>query len=163
MSAYTGLEIININTSKNEVGTEMYVDGINCGFVLDHITAGKGMEIYKALELDKLDCSVAVIQNVKSSKYGRKDIIKIDSMIDLNFDNLGYIDKNITVNTIKDGKLIDKGISPPTILVNILRCKNPRCITSTERGVDHIFKMSEGEDGVYRCIYCESDHKEKTL
>ena len=136
----------------------MNIDSIKCGFVLDHIKAGKSMEIYKYLELDKLDCCVAIIKNVKSSKMGRKDIIKIDDEFDLNLDILGYIDPNITVNVIKDGVIVDKRhLELPEKIANIIKCKNPRCITSIERDLDHVFKLADKEKEVYRCIYCEAE------
>jgi aspartate carbamoyltransferase regulatory subunit len=133
----------------------MNIDSILNGIVIDHIKAGKSMEIYKYLNLDLLDCSVAIIKNVKSTKTGRKDIIKIDAAIDIDLDILGYIDPDITVNIIKDGSLVKKfHIKPPERIVNIRKCKNPRCITSAEPGVDHIFVRS---NGIYRCLYCDSD------
>ncbi|MBR2500702.1 MAG: aspartate carbamoyltransferase regulatory subunit [Clostridia bacterium] len=140
----------------------MKIDSIQCGFVLDHIKAGKSMEIYKYLELDKLDCCVAIIKNVKSSKMGRKDIIKIDDEFDINLDILGYIDPNITVNVIKDGNIVGKHhLELPEKLVNIIHCKNPRCITSTEQEIDHVFKLADKEKGIYRCIYCEAEKNKK--
>jgi aspartate carbamoyltransferase regulatory subunit len=133
----------------------MHVDSISNGIVIDHIKAGKSMEIYNFLNLDTLDCSVAIIKNVKSTKMFRKDIIKIDADINIDLDILGYIDPNITVNIIKDGKLVKKcHIKPPERIVNIKKCKNPRCVTSVEPGVDHIFVRS---NGVYRCYYCDSE------
>lgn len=136
----------------------MNIDSIKCGFVLDHIKAGKSMEIYKYLELDKLDCSVAIIKNVKSSKMGKKDIIKIDAEIDINLDILGYIDPDITVNVIKDGIRVDKHhLELPEKLVNVVKCNNPRCITSTEQEIEHIFKLADKEKGIYRCVYCEAE------
>ena len=136
----------------------MNIDSIKCGFVLDHIKAGKSMEIYKYLELDKLDCCVAIIKNVKSSKMGRKDIIKIDDEFDINLDILGYIDPNITVNVIKDGVIVGKHhLELPEKLVNVIHCKNPRCITSVEQEIDHVFKLADKESGVYRCAYCEAE------
>lgn len=136
----------------------MNIDSIYNGIVLDHITAGKSMQIYQDLELDKLDCSVAIIKNVKSNKRGKKDIIKIDQEYSINLDVLGYIDPDITVSIIKDGETIEKKkVELPEQLVNILICKNPRCITTTEQGIDHIFKLADREKRVYRCIYCEED------
>ena len=121
----------------------MNIDSIYNGIVLDHITAGKSMQIYQDLELDKLDCSVAIIKNVKSNKLGRKDIIKIDQEYSVNLDVLGYIDPDITVSIIRDGKTIEKKkVELPERLVNILKCKNPRCITTTEQEIDHIFKLA---------------------
>lgn len=136
----------------------MNIDSIKNGIVIDHIKAGKGMEIYNMLSLDKLDCSIAIIKNVSSRKLGKKDIIKIDSELDVDLDILGYVDPDVTIDIIKDGVLIDKRkVALPQTLKNILKCKNPRCITSTEQELPHIFKLS-GHDGekVYRCIYCEA-------
>lgn len=139
----------------------MNVDGVNNGIVIDHIKAGKSMDIYRFLRLDKLNCSIAVIQNVVSEKYGRKDIIKIDEDIDFNMDVLGYIDPNITVNIVKDGKLAEKmHLELPELLTDIIKCKNPRCITSVEQEIVHKFKLTDPENKVYRCIYCDAEHKE---
>lgn len=138
----------------------MNIDSITNGIVLDHITAGKSMQIYQDLELDKLDCSVAIIKNVKSNKLGRKDIIKIDQDYSINLDVLGYIDPDITVSIIKDGETIEKKkVELPEQLMNILICKNPRCITTTEQGIDHIFKLANRAKRTYRCIYCEEDQQ----
>ena len=138
----------------------MNVDGVNNGIVLDHIHAGKSMEIYRILRLDKLTCSVAVIQNVTSEKYGKKDIIKIDEDIDINLDVLGYIDPNITVNRVRDGKLSRKEhLELPEMVTDIIKCKNPRCITSIEQELPHIFFLADEEKRVYRCAYCEEKHK----
>ncbi len=140
----------------------MTVSPIENGIVLDHITAGKGMELYKALGLDELDCLVAVINNAysKKAKCGRKDIIKIDAEIDLNFDLIGYIDPDITVNIIKNGvnTKLEK-IESPSTLEGIIKCRNPRCITSVEQELPHKFKLTDRENMVYRCIYCESKAK----
>ena len=134
----------------------MNIDSIQNGIVLDHITAGKALQIYNDLHLDKLDCSVAIIKNVKSEKMGRKDILKIDQDIDINLDVLGYIDPDISI--IKDGKLVEKRkIELPERLVGIKKCTNPRCITTTEQGITHIFKLTDREKRIYRCIYCEAD------
>lgn len=136
----------------------MNIDSIQNGIVLDHITAGKALQIYNDLHLDKLDCSVAIIKNVKSEKMGRKDILKIDQDIDINLDVLGYIDPDISVNIIKDGKLVEKRkIELPERLVGIKKCTNPRCIMTTEQGITHIFKLTDREKRIYRCIYCEAD------
>ena len=136
----------------------MNIDSIQNGIVLDHITAVKALQIYNDLHLDKLDCSVAIIKNVKSEKMGRKDILKIDQDIDINLDVLGYIDPDISVNIIKDGKLVEKRkIELPERLVGIKKCTNPRCITTTEQGITHIFKLTDREKRIYRCIYCEAD------
>ncbi|MBQ2678131.1 MAG: aspartate carbamoyltransferase regulatory subunit [Bacillota bacterium] len=138
----------------------MNVDGVNNGIVLDHIHAGKSMEIYRILRLDKLTCSVAVIQNVASEKYGKKDIIKIDENIDINLDVLGYIDPNITVNRVIDGKLSEKEhLELPEVVTDIIKCKNPRCITSVEQEIVHKFRLADREKRIYRCIYCDAEHK----
>ena len=135
----------------------MKVDSILNGIVLDHITAGNAMEVYEALGLDKLDCSVAIIKNVKSNKMGRKDILKIDNDYEIDLDVLGYIDSNITVCIIKDGNIVEKKkLSLPKKIVNIEKCKNPRCITSVEPGLDQIFYLANKEKRIYRCMYCES-------
>lgn len=142
----------------------MNVDGVNTGIVLDHIHAGKSMVIYKLLGLDRLDCTVAVIQNVKSAKYGRKDIIKIDQIIDLDFDAIGFVDPNITVNIVKEGKLARKShVSLPDELTDVLRCKNPRCITSSETELPQRFKLVDPEKRLYRCVYCDAMASEKHL
>jgi len=138
----------------------MNIDSINNGIVIDHIQAGKSMEIYKYLGLENLDCSVAIIKNVKSKKTGKKDIIKIDNDIDINMDILGYIDTNITVNIIKDGEIIKKAhMELPEKLVNIVKCKNPRCITSDEQDIDQVFELKDKENKIYRCKYCEAQAK----
>ncbi len=135
----------------------MNIDSIKNGIVIDHITAGKGMELYKLLNLDNLDCSVAFIKNVNSKKMGKKDIIKIDADIDINMDILGYVDPDVTVDIIKDGVLVEKKkIELPKTLKNVLFCKNPRCITTTEQEIEHVFNLTDAENKVYRCMYCES-------
>ena len=140
----------------------MNIDSIQNGVVLDHIQAGKSMEIYKHLHLDQLDCSVAIIKNARSSHMERKDIIKIDSPVELDLDVLGYIDSNITVNIIRDGKLVEKKhLELPEKLVNILRCKNPRCITVSEPQLDAIFKLSNRAKHIYRCAYCDTEYRQK--
>ena len=140
----------------------MNIDGVNTGIVLDHIKAGKSMQIYELLGLDKINNCVAIIQNADSAKYGKKDIIKIDQIIDLDFDVLGYIDSNITVNIVKDGKLERKHhMELPQALKNVVKCKNPRCITSVEQEIVHTFKLVDKENKVYRCIYCDAEHKVK--
>lgn len=140
----------------------MNVDGVNNGIVLDHIRAGLSMRIYKLLGLDKLTCTVAVIQHVNSTKYGKKDIIKIDEDIPLDFDILGYIDSNITVNRIKDGRLESKvHLSLPAQLKNVISCKNPRCITSVEQEIVQTFWLADPEKKVYRCAYCDAEHTGK--
>ncbi len=136
----------------------MHIDDIKNGIVIDHITAGKAMEIYNMLSLDKLDCAVAIIKNVPSKKLLKKDIIKIDCDIDINLDVLGFISPSITVAIVKDGKIIEKKhISLPTTLTDIIKCKNPRCITSTEQGIHHIFKLSNRQTPVFSCIYCDTE------
>ena len=140
----------------------MNIDGVKTGIVLDHIKAGKSMQIYELLGLDKINNCVAIIQNADSDKYGKKDIIKIDQIIDLDFDVLGYVDSNITVNIVKDGKLERKHhMELPQTLKNVVKCKNPRCITSVEQGIFHTFKLVDRENKVYRCIYCDAEHKVK--
>lgn len=135
----------------------MTIDAINNGVVIDHIPAGKGMELYKYLGLEALDCEVALIKNAASEKLGKKDIIKISSDIDLNLDILGYIDPNITVNIIKDGEKVEKRHPElPKTLKDVIFCRNPRCITSIEQELPHIFKLTDPEHKVYRCIYCET-------
>ncbi|MBQ6825207.1 MAG: aspartate carbamoyltransferase regulatory subunit [Clostridia bacterium] len=139
----------------------MTVNEIKNGIVLDHITAGKGMEIYNLLGLDKLDCQIALIKNALSRKMGKKDIIKIDADIDINTDIIGYVDPDITVNVIKDGKNVEKKtIDLPERLENVLVCKNPRCISATEQELPHIFTLSDRENRVYRCLYCEAQAKD---
>ena len=136
------------------------ISGIQEGFVLDHIQAGKGMRIYELLELDKLDCCVALIKNARSSKLGRKDIIKIEGDLAINFDVLGFIDNNITVCTIKNGELVKKeNIVLPRRIKNVVKCKNPRCITSTEENLDQIFVLCDEKAHRYRCLYCEQAYK----
>ena len=135
----------------------MIIGQIKDGIVLDHITAGKGMEIYHVLGLGERDCTVAMIQNADSVKMGKKDIIKIGEVIELNFDVLGYIDPGITVNIIRDGKLAKREhLALPQRVVGVIRCKNPRCITSTEQELPHVFFLSDAEKKTYRCLYCET-------
>ena len=142
----------------------MNIDSIKNGIVIDHITAGKGMEIYRLLGLDSLDCSVALIKNVASRKMGKKDIIKIDSDFDVDTDILGFVDPDVTVNIIKDGKITDKKtIALPERLTNVLICKNPRCISATEQELPQIFKLTDKDRRVYRCIYCETKAKNSAL
>lgn len=137
----------------------MNIDSIQNGVVLDHIQAGKSMEIYRHLNLDSLNCSVAIIRNARSGHMERKDIIKIDSPVELDLDVLGYIDPNITVNIIKDGQLAEKKhLALPDRLVNILHCKNPRCITAAEPQLDAIFKLWNRDRHSYRCAYCDSEY-----
>ena len=138
----------------------MIIGQIKDGIVLDHITAGNGMILYNLLGLDNLDCQVALIQNAESVKMGRKDIIKVDKVIDINFDALGYVDPGVTVNIIKDGKLAKRqNIDIPERIENVIKCKNPRCITTVEQELPNIFVLAEKEGRVYRCLYCESQAK----
>jgi aspartate carbamoyltransferase regulatory subunit len=140
----------------------MIIDEITNGIVLDHIRAGMCMDIYRILNLERLECSVAIIKNASSRKMGKKDIIKVADMFDLDLDVLGYIDPNITVNIIKDGKLFEKRkLALPDEVKNVITCKNPRCITSTERELPQVFRLTDRENRIYRCIYCESKAKEK--
>lgn len=138
----------------------MIIGKIENGIVLDHIKAGAGMKLYKILGLDSLDCQVALIKNAGSQKLGRKDIIKIDRIIDVNLDAIGYIDAGITVNIIENGKLAKRThIEPPEEITDVIKCKNPRCITTTEQELPHVFRLTDRENLVYRCIYCESKAK----
>ena len=142
------------------VENTLSVGRISEGFVLDHIEAGKSMEIYKYLNLDKLDCCVAIIKNARSGKMGKKDIMKIECPIDfMDLDILGFIDHNITVNIIKDRKIVEKkALHLPKQICNVIRCKNPRCITSIEHGLSHIFVLTDPETETYRCKYCEEKY-----
>ena len=142
------------------VENTLSVGRISEGFVLDHIEAGKSMEIYKYLNLDKLDCCVAIIKNARSGKMGKKDIMKIECPIDfMDLDILGFIDHNITVNIIKDQKIVEKkALHLPKQICNVIRCKNPRCITSIEHGLSHIFVLTDPETETYRCKYCEEKY-----
>ena len=137
------------------------VGRIEEGFVLDHIKAGKAMTIYHDLKLDKLDCCVAFIKNARSNKMGKKDIIKVECSVDmLDLDILGFIDHNITVNVIEDGEIIaKKELSLPRQITNVIKCKNPRCITSVEQQLDHVFILTDPEKEVYRCKYCEEKYR----
>lgn len=138
----------------------MKIDSIKNGLVIDHITAGKAMQIYNLLRLDSLDCRVALITNVSSRKMGKKDIIKIDDDIVVDTDILGYVDPGATVNVIKDEVIVEKkNLELPGVLTDVIRCKNPRCITSTEQELPHIFKLTDKENRVYRCLYCETKAK----
>lgn len=135
----------------------MTVDSIKNGFVIDHIKQGNGMKIYNILGLGKLSCPVAIIQNALSHSMGVKDIIKIDADVSLDMTALGYVDSDVTVNVIKDSKIVEKyHPALPRELVNIVKCKNPRCITTTEQELDHVFRLTDEKKRVYRCIYCES-------
>lgn len=137
------------------------ISTISEGFVLDHIQAGKSMEIYQHLNLDKLDCCVAIIKNVPSNKMGKKDLIKIECPIDvIDLDILGFIDHNITVNIIQGDRIIDKkSLTLPQKVTNVIKCKNPRCITSVEHQLDHVFVLTDPENIVYRCQYCEEKYR----
>lgn len=138
----------------------MNIDSIKDGIVIDHIKAKKGMEIYEALNLKELDCSVAIITNARSKKMGRKDIIKIDKKMDINIDILGYIDPNITINIVENNERTKKyHVKLPKKIVNVAKCQNPRCITSVENSLDHIFILTDEENQTYRCQYCEMSLK----
>lgn len=136
------------------------VGRIENGFVLDHIKAGKAMTIYHDLKLDKMDCCVAIIKNARSNKMGRKDIIKVECPINsIDLDILGFIDHKITVNIIQDGEIVDKKVlSLPSQIVDVIKCKNPRCITSIEQGLQQVFILADPEKEVYRCKYCEEKY-----
>jgi len=140
----------------------MNIDSIQDGVVLDHIKAGKSMDVFKYLDLDKLDCPVAIIKNARSARMGKKDIIKIDSPMEVDLDVLGYIDPDITVNVIRNGiRVAKKHLELPHRLVNIIHCKNPRCITVAEPQLDAIFLLSDPEKRTYRCAYCEAEKQRK--
>ena len=138
----------------------MHIDAIQNGIVIDHIQAGKSLDLYHFLHLDDLDCSVAILRNVNSQKMGKKDIIKIDSVLDMDLGVLGYMDAGITISIIQDGKQVRK-FHPelPEQIKNVIFCKNPRCITTVEQEIDHIFKLTDRENGIYRCLYCEKEEK----
>ena len=138
----------------------MNIGHIENGIVLDHITAGNGMNIYNVLNLGKLDCTVALIKNADSPKMGKKDIIKISTHMDIDLDILGYLDPGITVNIIRDGEVAEqKKLALPERVVGVIKCRNPRCITSVEQGIIHEFKLTDRKKGTYRCIYCEQAAK----
>ena len=138
----------------------MIIGDIKDGIVLDHITAGKGMEIYNVLHLGQLDCTVALIKNADSPKLGKKDIIKISTPLDIDLDVLGYLDPGITVNVIQDGKVVERRtLELPERVMGVIKCKNPRCITSVEQEIVHEFKLTDRKKGTYRCIYCEQAAK----
>ena len=140
----------------------MNIDSIHNGIVIDHIKAGRSMQIYNLLHLDELECSVAIIKNATSGKMGKKDIIKIEGEHSLNFDMLGVMDRNITIDVIKDGKIVEKRKpSMPEYVEGIIKCKNPRCITTIEQGLTHRFKLTNPEKGTYRCVYCEQSFKKR--
>ncbi|MCL1828882.1 MAG: aspartate carbamoyltransferase regulatory subunit [Oscillospiraceae bacterium] len=136
----------------------MIIDSIENGIVIDHICAGKGMELYNVLNLERLTCPVALLKNVSSlRRSGKKDIIKIDELINIDWDILGYIDPSCTVNIIKNGKVFEKKLLElPEKIINVIKCNNPRCITSVELSIPQVFKLTEKESGVYRCAYCET-------
>ena len=132
------------------------IGGLKEGVVIDHIKAGGAMEIYNYLGLENLDCSVAIIKNAKSNKMGKKDIIKIEGPITVNLEVLGVLDENITINVIKDNKIVEKKALPlPEVVTNVIKCKNPRCITSIEQELPHRFKLTDKKNRIYRCMYCE--------
>lgn len=136
------------------------IDSVEQGLVIDHIQAGKGMEIYQYLNLDKLDCSVAIIKNAKSKRLGRKDIIKVENNIDMDLKVLGFIDPNITINVISNSLIIDKiNLELPNEVENVVKCKNPRCITSVEQEIVHKFKLTDKENKIYRCVYCDTAYE----
>ncbi len=135
----------------------MNIDAIQNGLVIDHIPAGAGMELYRLLRLDALDCSVAIIKNAHSNKDGKKDIIKIDEPIPVDLDLIGYLAPHAKINFIRDGILVEKrDATLPKTLTNVIKCKNPRCITGTEQELDHVFRLTDPENRIYRCIYCEA-------
>lgn len=135
----------------------MNVDSIQNGIVIDHISAGNGMTLYELLGLDQLDASIAIIKNVNSKKMGKKDIIKIDADIPVDLDLIGYVDPDATVNVIKNGTLVEKRKPElPEVLTDVIKCKNPRCITSVEQELKHVFRLTDKEKRIYRCIYCET-------
>lgn len=137
----------------------MNIEPIQNGVVIDHIEAGRAMQLYRLLKLGSLDASVALIKNVPSKKMGKKDIIKIDADIDLDFDVIGFVDPSATVVIIRNGELVEKrSIAIPEKLTNVIFCKNPRCITSVEQEIDHIFKLADPDKKEYRCIYCETKY-----
>ena len=135
----------------------MNIDSIHNGYVIDHITAGNAMKLYELLGLGEVDCPVAIIKNAVSSKKGKKDIIKIDAEIPIDLDVIGYVDPGVTVNVIQNGELVEKtSLDLPDMLINVLKCKNPRCITSVEQELDQKFVLTDREKKIYRCIYCET-------
>lgn len=139
------------------------VGKIEEGFVLDHIEAGKSLAIYRHLQLDKLDCTVAIIKNARSNKMGKKDILKVECDVDrMDLDVLAFIDHNITVNIIKDGEIVaKKELVLPKEIKNVIKCRNPRCITSIEQELPHIFVLTDEEKEIYRCKYCEERCEER--
>ena len=138
----------------------MTIDSIKSGIVIDHIRAGSSMTIYSLLGLDQLNCTIAIIKNVKSKKMGRKDIIKIDEAMEIDLDILGFIDPNITVNIIKDDRIAEKKhLKLPDRVTNVLKCNNPRCITTTEQGLNQVFRLTDRERKTYRCLYCDAERR----
>lgn len=136
------------------------ISGLNSGVVIDHIKAGGAMAVYNYLKLDRLDCQVAIIKNASSNKSGKKDIIKIEEHTDIDLDMLGVLDPNITVNIIKNGEIVEKRhLTLPTTVTNVIKCHNPRCITSIEQELPHRFKLTDPAKGLYRCVYCEQKYK----
>ena len=142
----------------------MIIGSIVNGIVIDHIPAGRGMELYRYLKLDDMECEVALIKNASSDKYGKKDILKVNEVIDLDYDMLGYIAPQITVNIIRNGERVEK-VHPklPETITGVLRCKNPRCITSIEQELQHVFYLADRENGVYRCVYCDTKAENQSL
>lgn len=139
---------------------EMIIDSIKNGIVIDHISSGKGMELYNILGLGERDCTVALLKNVVSTKYGRKDIIKIDGIMELDWDLVGFVDPNITVNIIRDGEQVEKRqLKLPETITGVIRCRNPRCITSVEQELQQVFKLTDRQKRIYRCLYCETQAK----
>ena len=139
------------------------ISGLKDGVVIDHIQPGGAFEIYNYLKLDRLDCSVAIIKNAKSNKTGKKDMIKIEGPLCVDLDILGALSPNLTVNIIRDGKIVEKRhLGLPETVTNILRCKNPRCITSVEQELTHIFKLADKNTGIYRCVYCEQRYNNRS-
>ena len=140
----------------------MNIDSIKNGYVIDHIQSGNAMKIYNLLKLNELDCQVAIITNAKSKKTGKKDIIKIDRDIEIDLEKLGFIDPNVTVNIVKNDKIVEKRkLSLPEKIVNVAVCRNPRCITSIEKSLDQVFNLTDREKEVYRCKYCEMSLKQR--
>ncbi len=143
-------------------GIMLNIDSVEKGLVIDHIKAGKAMEIYHYLNLDKMDCSVAINKNAKSKKYGKKDIIKVENNLDMDLKVLGFIDPNITINVIDNSVIIDKiNLELPQEVENVVKCKNPRCITSIEQEIVHKFRLADREKGIYRCVYCDTAYDKK--
>jgi aspartate carbamoyltransferase regulatory subunit len=143
-------------------GIMLNIDSVEKGLVIDHIKAGKAMEIYHYLNLDKMDCSVAIIKNAKSKKYGKKDIIKVENNLDMDLKVLGFIDPNITINVIDNSVIIDKiNLELPQEVENVVKCKNPRCITSIEQEIVHKFRLADKEKEIYRCVYCDTAYDKK--